>query len=457
MPLNLKYAVLCSVLLSAISVHAEDRFSDSDSASSYTGFSASSSVFSPAEGASSETDSSYLSFNQNRRLSAYEGTSFDSNLGQFNLTDGVAITGFTRMNDAEQQYGVGMNILGNRLTFMQGQGSGFSRLDNQYADLDPYYFHGGTTADYSFDALEWAYQFSDSFSLQAGSAAIESDYLEDRDTHYIGAQFGAINGHIMQVVRGGDRVGETLSLGFDSPLGNFSVSSLQQVAGGRINQFSYRFRSYKATQYGLSFSTQENPLLGDDQSYRVMVSLSRPLGMINRMSAAAAAAEVDPEVEVKSKRNRNIAILGGAAVAAGLVISSGSDSQDAAIRLPDQHSAAQRVLNSINPKSVRENREYGGWVYETPDGNYTSTTPVAGTIDSVELPFTLIPAGGRPLASYHTHGGDDPRYVNEQFSPTDISSDLSIGLDGYLGTPAGSFLWHNVRNNQVQRLGSIAH
>jgi len=400
---------------------------------------------------------SYLSFNQNRRLSAYDGISVDTQLGQLFFTDDTSVSGFTRMNDVEQQYGMGFRAGKHRLNYMQGRGEGFSRLDNQYADLDPYYFHGGTTAAYRFDSLEWAYQLGASFAIQAGTATIKSDYLQDRDTHFIGVQYGALNGHIMQVQRSGEQVGETLSLGFDSPLGNFSVSSLQQVSGGRMNQFAYQFRSINATQYGLSFSTQENPLLDEAQSYRVMIGLSRPLGRINRLSAAEASAQVDPEAEAKSKTNRNIAILGGAAVAAGLLISSGSSSQDRAIRVSDQHAAARNVLNNINPKSVKENREYGGWVYETPDGNYTSTTPIAGTIDSVEIPFSLIPGGGRALASYHTHGSDDPRYVNEQFSPTDIASDLSVGLDGYLGTPAGAFLWHSVNSNQVQRLGSIAN
>lgn len=402
------------------------------------------------------TESSYISFNQNRRLGAYDGLSVDSDLGRMSLTDDISISGFSRVNDEEQQIGIGVNILGSHLTAMQGKGKGFSRMANQYADVDPYYFHGGTTAAYSFNALEWAHQFNSSLGVQFGTAAIESDHLEDRDTHYIGAQIGSFNGHMMQVRRGGVRVGETLSLGFDSPLGNFGLATLQQIAGGQMRQVSYHFDAGAATRYGFSFSSSKNPLLDEGQSYRVMLSFSRPIGRINSVSAAA---EVEPESgeEVKRKRNRNIAVLGGAAVAAGLVISSGSDNQDRAIRLPDQHSAAREVLNDINPKSVRENREYGGWVYETPDGNYTSTKPIAGSIDSVEIPYSLIPSGGRPLATYHTHGGDDPRYLNEQFSGADIASDLAIGLDGYLGTPIGNFLWHDVRLNQIQSLGSITH
>ncbi len=439
MGLKIRIIVAMIALLSAATVAA-------NSTASYTG----------ATDESTVTESSYISFNQNRRLGAYDGLSFDSDLGQLSFNDDISISGFSRINDDEQQIGMGVNILGSRLTAMQGRGRGFSRMQNQYADVDPYYFHGGTTAAYRFNALEWAHQFNPSFGLQIGSAAIESDHLEDRDTHFIGAQIGAFNGHVMQVRRGNERVGETLSLGFDSPLGNFSWSTLQQIEGGQMNQVSYFFNAGAATRYGFSFGSSKNPLLDDEQSYRVMLSFSRPIGSINHISAAA---EVEPEseAEVKSKRNRNIAILGGAAVAAGLVISSGSDNQDRAIRLPDQHSAARDVLNRINPKSVKENREYGGWVYETPDGNYTSTAPVAGTIDSVEIPFSLIPAGGRALASYHTHGGNDPRYLNEQFSGADIASDLQIGLDGYLGTPAGAFLWHDVRSNTVSRLGSIAH
>jgi hypothetical protein len=144
-------------------------------------------------------------------------------------------------------------------------------------------------------------------------------------------------------------------------------------------------------------------------------------------------------------------------VAAALALSSGSDSQDNSPRSAEQHEAARRVLNSINPVSVRLNREHGGWIYQTPDGRFTSTNPVIGGIASVNIPLNLIPAGGVPKASYHTHAAADPRFLNEQFSPADFSSDNAFGVDGYLGTPAGNFLFHQSGSNDAIRLGSIAN
>ncbi len=124
-----------------------------------------------------------------------------------------------------------------------------------------------------------------------------------------------------------------------------------------------------------------------------------------------------------------------------------------------QRDAAFEVLNDINPVSVRENREYGGWVFLNADGSYSYSNPVRGEAASVLLPNpTLVtPAGGQLSASYHTHAAFDPRYDNENFSPTDLDLNRSFNVDGYLATPGGQFKWHNIRTDGVVTLGSIAN
>ena len=116
-------------------------------------------------------------------------------------------------------------------------------------------------------------------------------------------------------------------------------------------------------------------------------------------------------------------------------------------------------MNKINPVSVRQNREHGGWIYKKPDGSYNSTNPIAGGVASVNIgnPATSVPPGSAAAASYHTHGGADPRYDNENFSPQDILSDIMVGLNGYLGTPAGFLKKHIVTTNQIVLLGRIAN
>ncbi|MSR78372.1 MAG: DUF4329 domain-containing protein, partial [Candidatus Omnitrophica bacterium] len=95
--------------------------------------------------------------------------------------------------------------------------------------------------------------------------------------------------------------------------------------------------------------------------------------------------------------------------------------------------AAIAAASEINPQSITENREYGAHIVSNNNGTYTYTVPVRGIFDTVDLP----PIPPRAVADYHTHGAYDPRYENEIFSPTDKAGNESLGIFGYLGTPAG--------------------
>jgi hypothetical protein len=75
---------------------------------------------------------------------------------------------------------------------------------------------------------------------------------------------------------------------------------------------------------------------------------------------------------------------------------------------------------------------------EDRSGTYSYTKPRRGGIASSfpgEIPFGMEPAG-----FVHTHGGNDPLYDNEHFSPADIDivNEGIYGIPGYLGTPSGS-------------------
>ena len=166
------------------------------------------------------------------------------------------------------------------------------------------------------------------------------------------------------------------------------------------------------------------------------------------------------EIEKKKKRARRGGYIAGAiGIGVGVSLSSGSSGGDDAVRKEAQHEAAREVLNRINPVSVRLNREHGGYIYRNADGSYSSTTPILGEVASISLPHpeAITPAGTTTTASYHTHGGPDPRYDNENFSPQDIFSDSAFNLDGYLGTPGGLFKYHNHVTGQIFTLGRIAN
>ncbi|MEE9448098.1 MAG: DUF4329 domain-containing protein [Arenicellales bacterium] len=394
---------------------------------------------------------SQFSVNQNRRLSASDGVSLDTILPSYALGKNTVVSGYTRLNAQEQHAALGLSVGANRFSLLTGQSQGFSRLSGSYSDIDPYYFHGGSRADYRFSNLEWARQINAKTELKVGTAQLRADHLAHRYTHYLGGNVGALNGHMMWVRRGDDVVGQALSVGSEFDLasgsGAFNWSMIKHRAGGEIQQLSLDFSNQSANQFNVSVHRQQNPLLDEPASQRIMFGIRRALGS-NRFAAG----------ENKDKRlnPKGWGYLAGGAVLMAALVSSGSDGQDSNVRLADQHAVGKRALNEINPVSVREKREYGGWVYRTPDDRYTFTKPIHGNIDSILLPKSLIPSGGQPLASFHTHGAFDPRYRSEEFSFADLANNQSSKVDGYLGTPGGKFLWHDHRKNRVINLGAIA-
>ena len=67
--------------------------------------------------------------------------------------------------------------------------------------------------------------------------------------------------------------------------------------------------------------------------------------------------------------------------------------------------AARSALNSVNDKSIRKNKEYGGLIYEK-GGKYYATIPVAGTGRTFKPLAALpqVPKGATVVGDYHTHG-----------------------------------------------------
>ena len=151
------------------------------------------------------------------------------------------------------------------------------------------------------------------------------------------------------------------------------------------------------------------------------------------------------------------AILAASAVGVALVASSGSDKADTQIRFTKQHDAAKDVLNKVNPSSVAQNLEYGGWVYQNADATFSATEPVKGTVDSVNIGSPNDVPNGYATASYHTHAAYDPRYDSENFSQVDIAVDNAWRVDGYLATPMGYFKYHNYLTGVITTLGQVAN
>jgi RHS repeat-associated protein len=103
--------------------------------------------------------------------------------------------------------------------------------------------------------------------------------------------------------------------------------------------------------------------------------------------------------------------------------------------------AGVQAIVDILDKSICTHTEYAGALYQNPDGTYSYTKPRSETKADSSVHWEDMPKGTRVAGDYHTHGGYDPGYDNENFSPDDMDSNDDegpTGKPGYLGTPKGA-------------------
>src|SRR5215467_4518442 len=63
--------------------------------------------------------------------------------------------------------------------------------------------------------------------------------------------------------------------------------------------------------------------------------------------------------------------------------------------------AAVDKMKEYNPKSVAENREYGGWINRNEDGTFSPGQTVKGSVDGLS---NMPDQGPNGAAWWHTHG-----------------------------------------------------
>jgi hypothetical protein len=96
----------------------------------------------------------------------------------------------------------------------------------------------------------------------------------------------------------------------------------------------------------------------------------------------------------------------------------------------------------MEARSIKEDREYAGWIYQNRDGTYSYTSPLKGMAHS----SNPGPKPSGAVAYYHSHGAESPDYKDEEFSNYynpekkiwvgDIPFAESYSVDGYLVTPS---------------------
>ena len=130
--------------------------------------------------------------------------------------------------------------------------------------------------------------------------------------------------------------------------------------------------------------------------------------------------------------------VGTAVATMGLValVSCTSQTPPILAQTEDLDQFARSVLDSVQPHSIAQSREYCGYIYVTRTGTLAATAPKAGREDYCDLPTP----DDNVLASYHTHGGYSDVYDNEVPSLDDMRGDIEAEIDGYISTPGGR-LW----------------
>ncbi len=463
------FANITTASAGLFSTNALDTYSNNSTALSYsfvsnenqTGFRAS--------------DFTYLEIAPSRDLEFLEGTepyrsmrfgfsqslnnkTFDDQLLHFSSTAG----------ERDQQFRLGTSVGNTTYSAHAGRGHSFVKTENSFQGTNPYFFHGGVDLDYRFSGVDIAHTFSNSINTQVGAIRLSSANVEDRFGYFTGLSSDRFYSRFTLLERGNEKVGRGLESGI--VLGGLQIEyqELKTTNDASLRRLSLLVNNNNGRKVRLNLESSRNPLYDDGDENRLMLSFSGLIGKKKTPFYASDAGAETTEEEAKRKKKHKGFIIGGVAVA-GVVAASGSSSSgdrdnDNAQRFNTQNAAGRNVLNRINPRSVRENREYGGWVYRRSDSTFSTTEPVKGQRASVNLgnPSTVVPSGTRATASYHTHGGPNIpgspiQYLTEQFSPQDLQSDRLLSVDGYLGTPGGKLLFHNHRTGAIIQLGRIAN
>ena len=331
-----------------------------------------------------------------------------------------------------------------------GEGKGLSSLSSSLslAERDASLFHGNYQrpthfSGAAFDFLTGGVQFT------AGVSQVGATQTVDRISWFAGATSGGLALQLYRVDAENTEQAHALGLQLRLPVGE--IQTAFAAAGSDVSSANLRWQLPLGRHLWLGFEVRDgrSSRFGNGEYQRWIVNFSSRQGSQDRLLAR--------EGGTSTTDIATTVALAAGAVGIALVASSGSESSDNQLRFSTQHDAARNVLNGINPTSVAENLEYGGWVYRNSDNTFSATEPVKGTVDSVSIGSPSSVGAGTATATYHTHGGFDPRFDSENFSFADISLNNNWGVDGYLGTPGGLFKFHHFLTGTITTLGTIAN
>jgi len=372
-----------------------------------------------------------------------------SGLGEWNFSSRRAV-GY-----AQQRVGLSSGDIS--LQYAGGHaGNHYTTTPALFGGVAPNLFHGNIEQSYRYDSYGVALSTGANVDLLAASGSIASDNAYDRSAQAFG--FAGDKLSILWFQAAQDRHKTLNGLAATTLLGDWQLGyqDLHSTTDIRYQRFSSVFAGSSYGVFGLVLERVQNPLYTDATEQRVMLTFARNFGGPDPASAVSRKRSRKPYA--RGRRRHNLAILAGIIVpVAALGSGGGGSAADSSQRFSTQDQVAFNVINAINPTSVAENLEYGGMVYRNSDATFGATGPIRGELANVDPGGpSSVPGGTVATAAWHTHGGNDPRYLNEEFSSTDLGYSEFFGLDGYLGTPLGIFLMYDVNSNAVTQLGTVA-
>ena len=361
---------------------------------------------------------------------------FGGQSGQFHYNNAISTT------DSMTQ--LGMSRRNMRVDLFRGRGDTVSNLRSVFSEVDQFHFHGGVPHRYNATGLSLAATFPGGGTMNMARAEIKAAGLDTRTVWELGYASSRLQLSFYSVYTANSHTGNAYSIGTKLKNSILRVKHSRHINGAQITGLNYRLNRNKLI-FSADVQKSRNPLFEQKNDFRVVFGMGYQFG-----SAEG------------TNHSPSDYIAGAGVIAAGLLLSSGrssaegkSLSADNFVRSLTQNEAARKSLNDVNPVSIKQNREYGGYVFRNADGSYSSTEPIPGSTLNISLPdeMFITPSTSTTTAIYHTHGA---RGI-ETFSGLDFHWFRSSQLDGYVSTPRGSFQYYNLESNRVFDLGKVAN
>ena len=144
---------------------------------------------------------------------------------------------------------------------------------------------------------------------------------------------------------------------------------------------------------------------------------------------------------LNNKALYGISAVAFVAVMFSLLTRERAPARERVVSMTELTSYARETLADIQARSISNNQEYCGVIFEDEEGNLQTSTIYPGERAACALDWG-VPLGNHVVASFHSHGGFDTQYASEIPSSLDLATDIDARIDGFVGTPGGR-IWHN--------------